>query len=265
MSQLDSTVVQNKKPVSLFLNKPYRSVFLFLWWFFFVSILFLFWSLYMKSSSYKDLLSSWDWLFLLFGIQQLLTLWTLFASVYWWGLFSRDDVSNYFYERWRRKWFRFFWIRVIWGFFFYIICNALLFTWLQFMWWDIPWLYGEQSVMTLISELQISTWFDRFLTVLMVVFLWPIVEELVYRWLITDVFMRSRWFRWVLIWAVIFAFIHMEFAVIWNLFILALILWIIYQKTESMRYSFLFHMIINGMGLFVLWFEKMYNMSSLWV
>jgi len=48
----------------------------------------------------------------------------------------------------------------------------------------------------------------------------------------------------------------MEFAVFWNLFLLALILGVIYWKTKSMRYSLLFHVLINGMGILALWLSE---------
>lgn len=250
------------------LDRPVRSILYFFWWFVVMLLFFTFvWSLI---QTYADpwvlqLLETGDWLFVMFGAQQLLTLLVLFYAIFQWWVDSVDHITDYLEERFQRKWFRPFFIRVVGWFVFYILFNAFFFSLLQGYWIEIPWFYGEQDVMTLISGMGMTTWFERMLTALMVVFLGPIVEELVYRGLITDVLMRKWSGRWVLLWAFLFALIHMEFAVIWNLFILATILWVIYRKTESMRYSLLFHVIINWMGLFALWVDQFYDLSSLWI
>ncbi len=256
-------VFSTHKEEQIVLTSPMRSIRTFLVWFFWIFIFFfVISSLVADANQLQNVLNSWDWLFVAFWVQQLLTLGVLFIALFSWWVTSRDAASTYLDERFKRKWFRLFWVWVVGGFVWYMILNATLFTVLSTLWWDIPWLYGEQWVMTMIWDLNMSSWFEWMLTALMVVFLWPIVEELVYRWLFTDVFMRRWWLRGVVLWAALFAWIHLEFAVIWNLFILAFILWVIYWKTESMRYSLLFHVIINWIWILALRADQMYDLSS---
>lgn len=197
-----------------------------------------------------------SWLYLLFALQQIVTIGILWVSLWKWWRPWRDGFVAYFDKRNQRKWRWLFWKRVVGWFVAYMIINGLLYTLVQSMWWTIPWLYGDQSVMQILQDMNISTTIDWIMTILMIVIVWPIVEELVYRWLITDALMQKRRRRGVILAAFIFALIHLEFAVFRNLFLLALILWVIYYKTWSMRYSFLFHVIINGMWILALWLQE---------
>jgi membrane protease YdiL (CAAX protease family) len=204
----------------------------------------------------KVLMESKDMLYILFGVQQLVTLVVLWWAMDEWGVSPFANVKQYFDERRERKGWELFWGRVVGGFLFYVLINAGVYRLLDYMDLKIPWLYGEQWVMEMLEWLDITATIDWILTIAMIVIIGPIVEELVYRWLVTDLLMQ-KWRRgWVVLWACIFALIHLEFAVFWNLFFLALILWVIYYKTRSMWYSLLFHMIINGMGLLALWAEQ---------
>ncbi len=194
-----------------------------------------------------------DWLYILFALQQLVTLVVIWWSMKGWGRKSFDEIFQYFSERFVWKWWGLFWKRVVWWFFAYMLINGALFTLVESLWVSIPWLYGDQAVMTMLEEMNLTGAMDWIMTILMIVIVWPIVEELVYRGLVTDALMQKwRWW-WVSLAAFIFALIHLEFAVFRNLFLLALILWVIYKKTWSMRYSFLFHVIINGMWIVALW------------
>lgn len=231
-----------------------RSVKVFLLGFLLMLLLF-WWGSYLLFDS-SIAIDTW-WMYILFALQQFLTLCLLWYSLAQWWRKGVDWFVSYLNERNQRKWWKMFWKRVVWWFFLYMILNALLFSFVDHMWWTIPWLYGDQWVMTMLQDMQITWVIDWIMTILMIVIVGPIVEELVYRWLITDALMQRRRWWWVIAAAFIFALIHMEFAVFWNLFFLALILWVIYYKTGSMRYSFLFHLIINGMWILVLRLSEM--------
>jgi membrane protease YdiL (CAAX protease family) len=58
--------------------------------------------------------------------------------------------------------------------------------------------------------------------------------------------------------AAIFAVGHFERGVVLNLFLLAVFMGYIYRKTGSMRYSLLFHMVINGMAVMALIMARLY-------
>lgn len=190
--------------------------------------------------------------YVFFALQQIMTLVVLRRAVHKWWRSGWDSVKRYFEERAQRKGRGMFWKRVIWGFLFYMLFSAALYTLIESLGLNIPWLYGEQWVQVMLQEMNITGAMDWIITILMIVIVWPIVEEMVYRGLITDALMQKRRRWWVVLAAAIFALIHMEPHVMWNLFILALILWVIYYKTWSMRYTFLFHLIINGMGVIAL-------------
>ncbi len=200
-------------------------------------------------------------LYILFGVQQLLTLLVLRWSLEEWWRHGLDSFVHYLNERNQRKGRGLFWKRVVGGFFGYMILNAVLYTVLDSTGIVIPGLYGEQWVVQMLQQINTEWAMDWIMMFLMVAIVWPIVEELVYRWLITDALMQRRRRWWVVLAAFIFALIHLEFAVFRNLFILAMILWVIYYKTQSMRYSFLFHLLINGMGVLALRLEQAYGLE----
>ncbi len=231
-----------------------RAVQYFLWWF--VAMLALFWWVtYFMASKWIQMDSNWIYIF--FAAQQLVTLVIVRCSLSAWGWKWIEAMQQYFNERaqWKGRWLFVRW--VIWWFIVYMIINWLLFTLLDYFSITIPWMYWEQWVMSMLEQMNLTSSLDWFMIFLMIVIVGPLVEELVYRGLITDVFMKRWKWRGVVSAAFIFALIHFEFAVFWNLFLLALILWVIYYKTESMRYTFAFHVIINGMWFLILWLTEM--------
>jgi len=208
-----------------------------------------------------DIMLGGNILFSMFAVQQILTLLVLRWSLEEWGRHWLDGAIQYLDERNTRKGRGLFWKRVVGWFVWYMLLNGVLYTVLETLDITIPGLYGDQSVMEMLQQINAEWVLDWMMMFVMVAIVWPIVEELVYRWLITDALMQRRR-RWgVVLAAFIFALIHLEFAVFWNLFILALILWVIYYKTGSMRYSFLFHLMINGMGVLALWLEQTYGLE----
>lgn len=242
-------------------KKPLTSVWVFLAGYVMMLIFFIFVGVGLAAVFGPEVMLQGNTLFILFGIQQLLTLLVLRWSLAEWGWTWLDSVIQYMDERNHRKGRGLFWKRVVGGFLCYMVVNALLYTILESAGIQIPGLYGEQWVVEMLQQINTDWVLDWVMMFLMVAIVWPIVEELVYRGLITDALMQRRR-RWgVVLAAFIFALIHLEFAVFRNLFILAMILWVIYYKTGSMRYSFLFHLMINGMGVLALRLEQTYGLE----
>lgn len=166
--------------------------------------------------------------------------------------------KEYFLER--RQW-RWWWLavkRVGGGIFVYFLISVILAILVFELGVPIPGMYGEQMVMSMLEELPLLNPTDYLRVLITTVILWPVVEELIYRWFITDVLMRKWWIRWVVWWAAIFAVGHFERGVVLNLFLLAMFMWYIYWKTESMWYSLLFHMLINGMAVVAMFYARLY-------
>lgn len=141
----------------------------------------------------------------------------------------------------------------------YFIVNAILLSLITYLGRDIPGLYGEQIVINLLTGLSLSSWREWFVIGLLVVVVWPVIEELLFRGVVTHVFMKQRAFQGVFLAALLFAAAHAERAVVWNLVILSLFLGYIYRKTGSMRYSFLFHFGINWLAMLILVLSSMYS------
>lgn len=143
-------------------------------------------------------------------------------------------------------------VRVLAWFGAYLLMNMALIS--LMIWWDIslPGMYGEQVVVTMLAELPLSTWYHQLVLVLLVVVIWPLVEELIWRAFITESLIHSRGKRGVVGGAALFAVAHFERGVIGNLFLLSLVLWRIYYQTRSLWYSYAFHVLINTIGLVVM-------------
>lgn len=166
--------------------------------------------------------------------------------------FSIDEIFSFY--KWKFNWYGRWNVfkYVIWWFFVYIIISWILHNILELYSTQMPWLFWEQKVATVLSNLQWNGFFDNFVLYMWVAVIWPFVEELIFRWFISDfLFKKYSKISAILISSFIFSFIHLERAVFFNLFILAIILTYIYYKTNSLIYTFLFHFIINGLG--VIW------------
>jgi membrane protease YdiL (CAAX protease family) len=194
----------------------------------------------------------------LFVLQEMILLWVL---SYIWMRTTWDWYRRQIHRlRKRRKWKWWVFVRkyVVWCFFLYFFLSGVLVWILTYMNRDIPWLYGEQLVMNVLTWISMTHWWEYAAIAIMVAILGPFVEEIIFRWAMTHSFMRERWRKWVVLAALVFAAIHAERAVVWNLVILSLFLWYIYRKTESMWYSFLFHVVINGLAISVLIITDLY-------
>ena len=93
---------------------------------------------------------------------------------------------------------------------------------------------------------------------LMVCFIGPIAEELIYRGvLMTTFFKNSPWYGDVLLSAIIFGYIHINFALTPLAFFIyasgGVILALLYRKTHSLYYPILLHILINMTAFWYLW------------
>ena len=93
---------------------------------------------------------------------------------------------------------------------------------------------------------------------LMVCFIGPIAEELIYRGvLMTTFFKNSPWYGDVLLSAIIFGYIHVNFALTPLAFFIyasgGVILALLYRKTHSLYYPILLHILINMTAFWYLW------------
>ena len=93
---------------------------------------------------------------------------------------------------------------------------------------------------------------------LMVCFIGPIAEELIYRGvLMTTFFKNSPWYGDVLLSAIIFGCIHINFALTPLAFFIyasgGVILALLYRKTHSLYYPILLHILINMTAFWYLW------------
>ena len=93
---------------------------------------------------------------------------------------------------------------------------------------------------------------------LIVCFIAPITEELIYRGvLMTTFFKNSPWYGDVLLSAIIFGYIHINFALTPLAFFIyasgGLILTLLYRMTKSLYYSLVLHILINITAFWNLW------------
>ena len=93
---------------------------------------------------------------------------------------------------------------------------------------------------------------------LIVCFIAPIAEELIYRGVImTTFFKNSPWYGDVLLSAIIFGYIHINFALTPLAFFIyasgGLILTLLYRMTKSLYYSIVLHILINITAFWNLW------------
>lgn len=198
-----------------------------------------------------------EWLALLFIVQEVILLclvvlqFRVYAHhVHW------KNIVHFFKEQLHWKWWKLALHVVGWALLMYFVINTILLIIIQMYGIHIPGLFGEQLIVSALSELPLTTWWQKVLLFLGVGIIGPFVEEIMYRGFLTKLLTQAVGARWVIIAAALFALSHMEWGVVRNLFILALLLWYVYHKTQSMRYSFLFHVVINSMALGVLFFAE---------
>lgn len=157
---------------------------------------------------------------------------------------------------WEFKWrwfkpFLLYWI--LWyllvAFFMWLIEYLLLKLWIK-----IPGFFWQEKVLILVKKLA-TKWdiYIKFFLFVVVVLIWPIVEEIIFRGFITESLIR-----WkdniisIILSAFIFAFIHFEWAVFLNLFIISFWLSYTYWKTRSLIYTIFIHILVNWITFIVM-------------
>ncbi len=165
---------------------------------------------------------------------------------------SLQQNREYIHSKWKWKGWSFLWHYSIGWLAIYLLINALLSLFVTKFAIQIPGLYGQQSAISLIQGIAMHSRRDFGIVWLTVVALGPIVEEVIYRWYITQVLVDQYRRAWSIVSAIIFACSHGERTVVINLFILSLFLNYIYTKTWSLYYSLAFHMLINWLAFVAL-------------
>lgn len=190
------------------------------------------------------------WIF--FILQEILLLWILYLSFYFkfsywkWLLLN---IKEYFSSQFLWRWFKELFVYSFWFLFLYLLVNALINILLTKYQIKIPWFFGEQEVMTFLQGIKLDSFWSILIMFLSVVIIWPMVEELIYRWFITNLLLNKFWpWPWMILSAFIFDIVHMEWAVFWNIFILSFMLSYIFYKTRSIRYTFGFHAAVNWLA-----------------
>ncbi len=189
---------------------------------------------------------------ILFFLQELFLIIFLIISIkisFW------KETSVWIYLKSKFKWLglkKLFWYAVFWYIVYTVVLSAILLL-SSALNVDFPWFHWTQQVATVLDSLD-KTWILNIVLIsFTTVILAPLVEELIYRWYIADVLIKDCGRDiGIVSSAFIFAAIHMDFDVLWILFILALILSYIYSKTNSIRYSLAFHMLVNGISILFL-------------
>ncbi len=195
----------------------------------------------------------WPEMYSLFALQSLLSLGLLFFALYYWWVKGRANVNEYFADRWRVDgvWWIVKW--VILPLVIYFVGMWLLYAWLDMYDVQVPGLFWEQEMVSMLKNLDLTSNVAWVMAILMIVVVGPLVEELVFRAYLTDIFMSKWWVFWVLLVTFFFTFVHVEWAVFWNIFIISTVLWIVYYNTKSYAYTFLIHVVINWLALLALW------------
>ncbi|MBS8121909.1 CPBP family intramembrane glutamic endopeptidase [Candidatus Vampirococcus lugosii] len=147
------------------------------------------------------------------------------------------------------------------AYFLYILISGFLLFIINLIGINFPGFFGEQNVANFIGQISINNWYEHLIMFLMIAILVPLIEEIVYRGYIQKM-LTEGYGKYIGIFfsAFIFTFIHFEFSVFGNLFILALILAYIYNKTKSLIYTFAFHFLVNGIAFTIIFFsDKILN------
>ncbi len=234
------------------IDKWIKAIILYISLYLILNLLFLFFAQYLTnflSFIWNSIPSSIIFL-LLFILQEIVLLFLLWISFY----YMRDKKFknfwkysiDYFKSKLHWKWWKFFFKYSLFPFFFYIFFVWFLFSILNKLNINIPWFFWEQKVANFLGWIPLSWFWDYFILFIIVAVIGPLIEEIIYRGFITNKLINrigATW--WIIISSLIFSFIHFEWQVFGNLFILSLILSYIYHRTWSICYSFWFHFLIN--------------------
>lgn len=187
--------------------------------------------------------------FVLFSIQEMILLGMLFLTFFMisWTLKSLwKNVYQFFKTKFVRKGFKPIFTTVLYSIFIYFLINSFLMILLKGFWITIPWLNWKEDVAVFLSWWHWNSYLDYAILIFSVSILWPLVEEIIYRWFITSVFLDRYWkYLWIILSSFLFTLVHFEWWVFLNLLMLSFMLSYVYYRTQSLYYSFAFHFIIN--------------------
>jgi uncharacterized protein len=138
-------------------------------------------------------------------------------------------------------------ISVLFWYIVYIIFSIILLTFMDYLGWKIPG-YGEgQDILPLFGKDQ----YTLLVTVLVIVFIAPCIEELFFRgFLFLTLWKTSNYYLATIVSSCIFASVHFDFNAFFPRFLLGLILNHLVKKYDkSIMSSMMFHMMNNGIAL----------------
>ncbi len=196
---------------------------------------------------------------ILFIIQQIFVTFFLFVWFYVWKRLPLRQLINFVYKFYQEQivWISFgslIW-NTIWMYMIYLLISWTLLAIISLLNIQIPWFFGQQEVAEILWGIPTRYIYEYIIIFLIVTILWPLIEEIIYRWFITKIFLSKYTPAiWICLSAFIFALIHFERQVIGNIFILGCILWYIYYKTKSLIYAFAFHFLVNLIAVSMLFF-----------
>lgn len=182
------------------------------------------------------------YLFLIFFIIQyfLFFLW-LFLII----ILFKFNIYDYIKSQFIFKWYKYFLYAFV-LYFVMLLLLVLLKIFVDLLWINIPWLFWEQKTISLIKNITNQDIKLVIMFFLFVVFIWPFIEEIIYRWFINKFLLDNLgYFKGIILSSLIFAFVHFEWNVFFNLFIVSLFINYLHYKSWSLYYTLFFHFLIN--------------------
>lgn len=161
-------------------------------------------------------------------------------------IYSAKSVVQFFKEQlFFPKWKSF--ITLIFGSYLLMIFSlAVISVIAEYLPFSLYWLNWVQKTVEFVWNMQLDTPLQIFLIWVCIVIIAPIVEEIIYRWMISKLLINKYWeIIWIISSSLIFALIHWEMAIIINLFVMWMFLTYIYHKSGSLYYSIVYHIFIN--------------------
>lgn len=135
---------------------------------------------------------------------------------------------------------------------YFLILRILTFIMIYFE-LQIPWFGWKQLVSEIFLWYDLNNLTNIFVVFILVAIVAPITEEIVYRWFVQKILSEQFNPIWTIILSsFIFTFVHLDFAVFGQLFILSILLSIIYHKTKSISHTIMFHVLVNSFSFFMM-------------
>ncbi len=210
----------------------------------------------------KLLLNNFIKFLILFIFQWILIFFILFISVRLSRLDFYElllDLKKNFFNKIRFK------DIFLWGIIFYfvsLIVLSIIFGIVRYIevkiWINIPWFWtwaSDQKVANFLLNLSLNNIWEYLIIFAVVAVFWPLFEEIVFRFFVTEKLLQVFWpVLWIFFSAFIFALVHLEWQVFFNIFFLSLFLSYLWYKKKSLLINFMYHFLFNGINLLILWF-----------